>query len=95
MCFKGIGYWMEVGVCNLALVEGQVAGNFENLQDIAKKAEVSRSTVSRFFSGRQPSLAVTLRILRELNLKFDDVFTRCEDGEIVNGRTADVTSKAD
>src|SRR5262245_55384035 len=95
MSFKGICYWMDLGACNLALVHGQVDGNFENLLDIAKKAGVSRSTVSRFFSGRPTSLAVALCILRELRLKFDEVFTRCEEGEISNGRLADVASDAD
>jgi hypothetical protein len=32
---------------------------------------VSRSTASRFFSGRPTSLAVTLRILAALHLRFE------------------------
>jgi hypothetical protein len=36
---------------------------------------ISRSTASRFFSGRPTSLAVTLKILEALHLSFEEVAT--------------------
>jgi transcriptional regulator with XRE-family HTH domain len=76
--FKGVDHWMDVLVCEHALVRRQVEGDFETLRDVAMAANVSRSTVSRFLSGRPTSLRLTLRILAELKLTFDEVFTRCE-----------------
>ncbi len=45
------------------------------MNGLAVKVGVSRSTASRFFSGRPTSLAVTKRILDALHLKFEDVLT--------------------
>ena len=42
---------------------------------LAVKVGVSRSAASRFFSGRPTSLAVTLKILDALHVKFEDVAT--------------------
>jgi hypothetical protein len=50
-----------------------VEGELDNMNSLAHKVGVSRSTASRFFSGRSTSLAVTLRVLAVLRLKFEDV----------------------
>jgi transcriptional regulator with XRE-family HTH domain len=59
--------------CRHALVMRQVEGELDNMNSLAVKVGVSRSTASRFFSGRSTSLAVTLRILATLRLSFEDV----------------------
>ena len=43
------------------------------METLAEAVGISRSTVSRFFSGKSTSLAVTLKILGVLQLRFDDV----------------------
>ena len=53
----------------------QVRGDFESMEQLADAVGVSRSTASRFFSGRPTSLSVTKRILDALGLKFEDVLT--------------------
>ena len=45
------------------------------MESLARAVMRSRSTVSRFFSGRQTSLSVALAILGKLKLDFDQVFT--------------------
>jgi hypothetical protein len=54
-------------------VECQVKRELTSIQDLADRTGFSRSTASRFFSGRATSLAVTLKILSTLHLDFDDV----------------------
>jgi transcriptional regulator with XRE-family HTH domain len=56
-------------------VDCQVKGEFESMEELANKVRVSRSTASRYFSGRPMSLTVTKRILDALHLKFEDVLT--------------------
>src|SRR5437868_2527981 len=48
---------------------------FDSMESLARAVMRSRSTVSRFFSGRQTSLSVALAILGKLKLDFDQVFT--------------------
>jgi len=43
------------------------------MEGLAVKVGVSRSTASRFFSGRPTSLKVTLNIMAALHLKFEHV----------------------
>lgn len=45
------------------------------MEQLADAVGVSRSTASRFFSGRPTSLAVTKRILDALHLTFAEVLT--------------------
>jgi len=52
----------------------------DSVDGLAKAVGVSRSTASRFFSGRPKSLAVTLTVLAELGLTFQQVATP-EDGQ--------------
>jgi transcriptional regulator with XRE-family HTH domain len=68
-------YVLDLSRCRRALVERQVQGEFDSMQGLAVKVGVSRSTASRFFSGRATSLPVTLRMLDALHLRFDDVAT--------------------
>jgi hypothetical protein len=56
-------------------VDCQVKGEFDSMEQLAAAVSVSRSTASRFFSGRPTSLTVTKRILDALHLKFEDVLT--------------------
>ncbi len=71
--YRGIPYRLDLVRCRRALVECQVRGELDSMNGLAEKVGVSRSTASRFFSGRPTSLAVTLRILDALHLKFEDV----------------------
>jgi hypothetical protein len=73
--FRGIEYDLDLDLCQHALVRRQIDGEFDSLEALADAIERSRSTVSRFFSGRQTSLAVMLAILGKLKLSFDEVCT--------------------
>jgi transcriptional regulator with XRE-family HTH domain len=59
--------------CRRALVRRQIDGEFDSMEQLADAVGISRSTASRFFSGRPTSLRVTLAILKALKLEFDDV----------------------
>jgi len=48
--------------CREALIRCQVDGKLDSIQGMADELSISRSTVSRFFSGRPGSLTVTLLI---------------------------------
>src|SRR5215471_14955408 len=71
--FRGIPYQLDLVRCRRALVDRQVDGELDSMESLANGVGISRSTASRFFSGRPTSLAVTLRILAALKLKFEDV----------------------
>jgi hypothetical protein len=79
--FRGIDYEGNLTVCRIALVRRQVEGEFESMDSLAEAVGCSRSTASRFFSGRAMSLSVTLAILDKLKLSFDEVFTPCNLGD--------------
>jgi transcriptional regulator with XRE-family HTH domain len=64
---------MSLIVCRRALVRRQVEDGFDSMEQLADAVGISRSTASRFFSGRPTSLRVTLAILKALKLEFDDV----------------------
>jgi transcriptional regulator with XRE-family HTH domain len=78
--FRSIEYVGDMVRCRRALVARQIEGELDSMESLANAVGISRSTVSRFFSGRQTSLSVTLRILERLHLTFDDVFTLEEPG---------------
>jgi hypothetical protein len=73
VCYRGIAYQLNLVRCRRALVDRQVEGDFDSMEGLANEVGVSRSTASRFFSGRPTSLAVTLRTLAALHLRFEDV----------------------
>jgi hypothetical protein len=73
--FRGIDHEMNVTVCRMALVQRQVAGEFDSMEGLAVAIGRSRSTVSRFFAGRRTSLPVALAVVDKLKLRFDQVFT--------------------
>lgn len=84
--FRGVDHEMDMTVCRLALVNRQVAGDFDSMENLADAIGRSRSTVSRFFAGRPVSLPVALAVLDKLNLKFNQVFTPINlDGTIRGG----------
>jgi hypothetical protein len=62
-----------------------VDGDLDSMERLAKVVAISRSTASRFFSGRPTSLAVTLRILDALHLKFEDVATQVDEPDDTDG----------
>jgi hypothetical protein len=72
--FRGINHEMNVTVCRMALVQRQVAGEFDSIEGLADAIGRSRSTVSRFFAGRRTSLPVALAVLDKLKLRFEQVF---------------------
>jgi transcriptional regulator with XRE-family HTH domain len=71
--YRGVAYRLNLERCRRALVLGQVDGKFGSMEALAAVVVVSRSTVSRFLSGRPTSLDVTVRILAALGLRFEDV----------------------
>jgi DNA-binding phage protein len=73
--YRGVFYKLDLVVCRRALVARQVDGHLESMAGVANAVGISRSTASRFFSGRPTSLAVTLRILKALHLRFEEVAT--------------------
>lgn len=80
--YRGTPYVLDLVMCRRALVRRQVEGELHNMTSLAVAARVSRSTASRFFSGRSTSLAATLRILKALRLEFGDVATPASADEI-------------
>jgi DNA-directed RNA polymerase alpha subunit len=82
VCYRGIPYTLELVLCRRALVKRQVDGDLDSMESLANAAGVSRSTASRFFSGRQTSLTVTLRILETLHLRFEEVATPSLDAHL-------------
>ncbi len=79
--YRGIAYNIDLAQCRRALVLRQVEGELDSMESLAIAVGVSRSTASRFFSGRPTSLAVTLKILGALRLKFEDVATPAQEGQ--------------
>lgn len=73
MYYRGLAYRLDLVACRRALVDCQVLGELDSMESLANKVDISRSTASRFFSGRPTSLSVTLQILGALHLKFEDV----------------------
>lgn len=71
--YRSIPYVLDLVACRRALVQRQVAGELDSMESLANAVGISRSTASRFFSGRPTSLAVTLKVLAVLKLGFDDV----------------------
>jgi DNA-binding phage protein len=71
--YRGVAYLLDLVACRQGLVASQVRGEVDSMEGLAARIRVSRSTVSRFFSGRPTSLAVTLKILDALGLRFEQV----------------------
>lgn len=71
--YRGIPYTLDLVRCRRALVARQVDGELDSMESLATAVRISRSTASRFFSGRPTSLAVTLKILEALHLSFEEV----------------------
>jgi hypothetical protein len=71
--YRGMLYELDLVECRRALVKRQVDGAMDSIESLATACGISRSTASRFFSGRPTSLTVTLTILSELHLAFEDV----------------------
>jgi hypothetical protein len=76
--YRDVTWALDLFECRRALVRRQVAGEFDSMDGLASAVGVSRSTASRFFSGRSTSLKVTLGILKALRLEFDDVARPCD-----------------
>jgi transcriptional regulator with XRE-family HTH domain len=79
--FRGLPYRIDLVKCRRALVHCQVEGKFGSMEELADEIAISRSTTSRYFSGRSTSLMVTLKILAALGLKFEDVAEPVEDDD--------------
>ncbi len=82
--YRGIPYSLNLVLCRRALVQRQVEGELDSMESLADAVGISRSTASRFFSGRPTSLAVTLKILDALKLKFDDVARPETEGDVTD-----------
>jgi len=93
--FRGIPYQLDLVRCRRALVDRQVDGDLDSMESLAVAVGISRSTASRFFSGRPTSLTVTLKILAVLKLKFENVARPVADqdsGDGPAGGTAGATA---
>jgi hypothetical protein len=88
--YRGIPYILDLVICRRALVNRQVEGELDSMESLAGALGISRSTVSRFFSGRPTSLAVTLKILGALGVTFRDVAKPAADDD--DGATGAVGS---
>jgi hypothetical protein len=86
--YRGIAYQLNLVRCRRALVDRQVLGDFDSMESLANEVRISRSTASRFFSGRPTSLTVTLKILAALHLRFEDVARPVADQENTGDETA-------
>lgn len=74
--YNGVSYTRDLSLCRRALTECQVGGAYlGGLAELSEEAGCSRSTASRFFSGRNVSIEVTLRLLKGLKLSFEAVHT--------------------
>ncbi len=71
--YRGLAYELDLQKCRRALVQRQVDGELDSMESLAQAVGISRSTASRYFSGRPTSLTVTLKILAKLGLAFEDV----------------------
>jgi hypothetical protein len=71
--YRGLPYTLDLVRCRRALVRRQVEGELDSMNSLAVAVGISRSTATRFFSGRPTSLAVMLRILGVLRLRFEEV----------------------
>ncbi len=76
--YDGHRFRLDLATIERAFFDGIVVGKYDDREALAKACGISRSTLSRFFHGRSTSVRVTLAILRELGLNFDDVATPCE-----------------
>src|SRR5262245_38001027 len=72
--YRKLPHVMCTRALNRAMRDRQIAGDFDTVAGLADRIDASRSTVSRFFSGKNTSLTVTVRILEALSLTFDQVF---------------------
>jgi hypothetical protein len=90
--YRGIPYTLDLVRCRRALVQRQVEGDLDSMESLASAIGISRSTATRFFSGRQTSLTVTLRLLEALHLTFQDVATPSLDDPAGNGASPGVGS---
>jgi hypothetical protein len=49
--YRGLPYRLDLARCRRALIHRQVAGELDSMESLAQAVGISRSTVSRFFSG--------------------------------------------
>jgi DNA-binding phage protein len=71
--YRDVPYELDLVRCRRALVERQVDGTIDSMEGLARTVGISRSTASRFFSGRATSLVTALRIVDALGLTFGRV----------------------
>ena len=72
---KGHIYSFDRAQCRRALLLLQVNGEMDTIAALAADVGVSRSTISRLFNSGRCSPAMLGRVLRRLELRFEDVYT--------------------
>jgi hypothetical protein len=72
--YRKLPHVMNLRILNRAMRDRQIAGDFDSVEGLANRIDSSRSTVSRFFSGKNTSLTFTLRVLEALKVNFDQMF---------------------
>jgi hypothetical protein len=90
--YRGVPYVLDLRRCRMALVRCELGGDFGSMEALAERVQVSRSTASRFFSGRPTSLTVTNRLIDVLGLEHEDVLRPATPEEVaeLNGELGDV-----
>ena len=72
--YNGVYYRRNLSLCRQALTQRQIEGEYlRGVIELAEALGCSRSTVTRFFNGRNVSTAVTLTLLNALHLSFEEV----------------------
>ena len=84
--YRQVPHVVDTVLARRGLIRRQIEGELTNMTSLAVAARVSRSTASRFFSGRSTSLAATLRIFKVLHLEFDDVCRPAKAEEVAEWR---------
>lgn len=83
--YFGTLYWLDLHACRRALVERQLQGQLMTIQALATAANLSRSTVSRFFAGKSHAVSSARCILTTLGLELGDVISPIEGGTDLPG----------
>lgn len=84
--YRQVPHVVDTVLCRRALIRRQIQGELTNMMSLAAAARVSRSTASRFFTGRSTSVSATLRICGALGLTFDEVCRPATDEEVAMWR---------
>ena len=87
---KGFPHLLHLRALRRALLDRAIVGEDHAIMDVAKKLGISRSTLSRLFSGRNVSIDMLRPVLLKLGLEFERVCFPLE-GELLERLVRDGT----